>query len=51
MYDESLRGAADGVPGGRHPDPTSRPVPEVPADPELPAWQLIPEPRRSPEGD
>lgn len=53
MYDESLRGAADGFPGGQHPDPTFR---QFPADPELPVWQLIPEPmipepRRSPEGD
>ncbi|WP_183645981.1 hypothetical protein [Prauserella isguenensis] len=51
MYDESLRGAADGFPGGQHPDPAFRSAPESPADPEFLPGQLIPEPRRSPEGD
>lgn len=44
MHDESSTGAAEGVTGEDHPDPAALP------DPATLLRQLIPEPRRSPEG-
>lgn len=45
MYDESRPGAAEGFPGEESPDPAF-----LLGSATL-LWQLIPEPRRSPEGE
>ncbi|MBB3662027.1 MULTISPECIES: hypothetical protein [Prauserella salsuginis group] len=45
MYDESLRGAADPWPGEEYRDPAAL------LDSATLLRQLIPEPRRSPEGE